>query len=78
MDQFNKIDPSQISTPVLILQGALDPIAPSERQNKLFTRLKTNDKSWVVISGGDHAAFLEAPREHFIQSFAAFIDSFNQ
>jgi alpha-beta hydrolase superfamily lysophospholipase len=77
VNQFNNIDPSLISTPVLVLQGELDPIGPTDRQTKLFTRLKTADKSWVVISGGDHAAFLEAPRKHFIQSFTSFIDRFN-
>ncbi|MEN2281450.1 alpha/beta fold hydrolase [Algoriphagus sp. SE2] len=76
--QFNAIDPSLITTPVLILQGEFDPISPTENQTKLFTRLKTADKSWVVISGGDHAAFLETPRKHFIHSFTSFIDRFNE
>ena len=78
MNQFNAIDPSKIETPVLILQGELDPIAPTDRQAKLFTRLKTADKSWVVISGGDHAAFMETPRKHFIHSFTEFINRFNE
>ena len=76
-NQFNSIDPTAIETPVLILQGALDPIAPTERQAKLFTRLKTNNKAWVVIAGGDHAAFLENSRDHLIQSYISFIDRFN-
>ena len=75
--QYNTIDPTLIDTPVLILQGAFDPIAPTESQAKLFTRLKTADKSWVVISGGDHAAFIETPRKHFIHSFTAFISRFD-
>ena len=75
--EYNGIDPSLISTPVLILQGELDPI-PTERQTKLFTRLKTADKSWVVISGGDHAAFMETPRRDFIHAFMSFIDRFNE
>jgi len=78
MSQFNRIDPSLITTPVLILQGEFDPISPTESQAKLFTRLKTADKSWVVISGGDHAAFLEGSRKHFIHSFTAFLDRFNE
>lgn len=75
--QYNNIDPSMISTPVLILQGEFDPIGPTEKQTKLFTRLKTADKSWVVISGGDHAAFLEKPRKHFIHALTGFIERFN-
>mgnify|MGYP000425974403 CR=1 FL=1 len=76
--EYNAIDPSLISTPVLILQGEFDPISPTENQQKLFTRLKTADKSWVVISGGDHAAFMESPRKHFIHSFTTFIERFNK
>ncbi|MGY8913666.1 MAG: alpha/beta hydrolase, partial [Flavobacteriales bacterium] len=75
--EYNNIDPSLITTPVLLLQGEYDPIAPTERQAKLFTRLKTADKSWVVISGGDHAAFMETPRKHFIHSFTEFINRFD-
>jgi alpha-beta hydrolase superfamily lysophospholipase len=76
--QFNKIDPSLITIPVLVLQGALDPIGTAEKQTKLFTRLKTADKSWVVFSGGGHAAHLETSRKHFIHSFTSFIDRFNE
>ena len=75
--EYNSLDPSLITTPTLILQGELDPIAPTALQAKLFTRLKTADKSWSVISGGDHAAFMESPRKHFISTFAAFINRFN-
>lgn len=77
VSEFNSIDPSKIELPVLILQGEFDPIAPTDRQAKLFTRLKTADKSWVVISRGDHAAFMETPRPHFIKAFSGFIDRFN-
>lgn len=75
--EYNVIDPSLITIPVLILQGEFDPIGPSEKQAKLFKRLKTADKSWVVISGGDHAAFMETPRKHFIHSFTQFINRFD-
>ncbi|WP_299682999.1 alpha/beta fold hydrolase [uncultured Dokdonia sp.] len=76
-NEYNQIDPTVINTPVLVLQGAEDPIGPTNKQATLFTQLKTKDKSWVVISGGDHAAFMETPRPHFIKSFADFIDRFN-
>ncbi|AXT20963.1 alpha/beta fold hydrolase [Flavobacteriaceae bacterium AU392] len=77
MNDFKQIDPLKIEIPVLIIQGELDPIAPTERQTKLFTRLKTADKTWTVISGGDHAAFMETPRPQFIKAFSAFIERFN-
>lgn len=75
--EFLDIDPSRIDVPVLLMQGEFDPIAPTEFQAKLFTRLKSADKSWVVVSGGDHAAFMETPRPHFISAFSGFIDRFN-
>lgn len=78
VSEYNAVDPSLITSPVLILQGEHDPIGPTEKQAKLFTRLKTADKSWVVISGGDHAAFMEKPRKHFIHEFTSFIERFNQ
>lgn len=77
MNEFKQIDPSKIEIPVLILQGELDPIAPTTHQTKLFTRLKTADKTWAVISGGDHAAFMETPRLQFIKTFSGFIERFN-
>ena len=75
--EFLSIDPNSIALPVLLMQGEFDPIAPTNLQAKLFTRLKAADKSWVVISGGDHAAFMETPRPQFIAAFKAFIDRFN-
>ena len=76
-DIYNTLKPEIINLPVLILQGEHDPIAPTDRQAKLFTRLKTADKSWVVISGGDHAAFMETSRSHFITAYTGFINRFN-
>lgn len=78
MNEFHQIDPSVISVPVLLLQGEFDPIAPTALQAKLFTRLKTGNKSWIVVAGGDHAAFMETPRDYFIQSLSNFLDQFPQ
>ena len=73
LDQYNAIDPTKIELPVLILQGEFDPIAPTSHQSKLFLRLKSSRKSWIVIPGGDHAAFMETPRSYFIRSFSQFL-----
>ena len=75
--EFLTINPSRVDIPVLLMQGEFDPIAPTDFQAKLFTRLKTQNKSWVVISGGDHAAFMETPRLYFIRAFSDFIGRFN-
>lgn len=72
-DQFNELDPAKVTVPTLILQGEFDPIGPTETQAKLFSRLGTSDKSWVVVAGGDHAAFMETPRNYFIHSLVNFL-----
>jgi pimeloyl-ACP methyl ester carboxylesterase len=72
-DQFNELDPAKVKVPTLILQGQFDPIGPTETQAKLFARLGTAHKTWVVIPGGDHAAFMETPRSYFIHSLVNFL-----
>lgn len=72
-DQFNELDPAKVTIPTLILQGEFDPIGPTDVQAKLFPRLGTAHKQWIVIEGGDHAAFLETPRDYFIQSLVNFL-----
>ncbi len=73
LDHYNALDPSLIRVPTLVIQGEFDPIAPADRQAKLFMRLGTGHKQWVSVPGGDHAAFLEAPREYFIRELSAFL-----
>ena len=73
-DHYNALDPAKVTVPTLILQGEFDPIGPTEYQTKLFTRLGTSHKQWVVIKGGDHAAFMETPRALFIHSLVNFLD----
>ena len=73
LDDFNELDPSKVSTPTLILQGEHDPIGPTDRQAKLYTRLGTSHKQWITVPGGDHAAFMETPRDYFIHSFVSFL-----
>jgi pimeloyl-ACP methyl ester carboxylesterase len=78
LDQYNALDAAAVTVPTLVLQGAFDPIAPTEKQVKLFARLGTAHKQWVVIPGGDHAAHLEAPRAYFIHALTGFLDSVPQ
>ncbi len=74
MDNYNALDPAKVKVPTLVLQGEFDPIAPTDRQAKLFARLGTGHRQWVVIPGGDHAAHLEKPRPLFIHSLVSFIE----
>jgi len=73
LDQFNALDASQIKVPTLVIAGEFDPLGPAEYQAKLSTRLAAGHKQWVTVPGGDHAAFLEAPRAYFIHELVGFL-----
>ncbi len=74
LDQYNELDPSKVNVPTLILQGEHDPIGPTDKQAKLYTRLGTAHKQWVTVPGGDHAAFMETPRAYFINELVTFLE----
>lgn len=76
-DQYNALDAGQIVLPTLVIVGEHDPIAPLERQTRLFARLATGHKQLVVVPGGDHAAYLETPRPYFLRQLVAFFASVN-
>lgn len=71
--QWNELDPSAVTVPTLLVQGEHDPLSPFEVGAALFTGLATDDRAWVVIPGGDHAAFLEAPRPYFLAALRSFL-----
>lgn len=73
MDQYNALDGAKIQVPTLVIAGEYDPLAPAEYQARLYLRLATGHKQWVTVPGGDHAAFLESPREYFIHELVAFL-----
>jgi pimeloyl-ACP methyl ester carboxylesterase len=70
---YDALDPSLLTMPVLVIAGVHDPLAPTENLAKLFVRIDTGHKQWVSVPGGDHAAFLETPRAYFINALAAFL-----
>ncbi|MGD8328329.1 MAG: alpha/beta fold hydrolase, partial [Acidobacteriota bacterium] len=70
---FNELDPSKLRMPTLVIVGEYDPLAPAELQAKLYLRIGTGHKQWVTVPGGDHAAFLEAPRGYFLHALVAFL-----
>jgi alpha-beta hydrolase superfamily lysophospholipase len=71
--EWNRLDASRVTVATLILQGEHDPLAPTAAQERLFGELGSGDKAWVVVPGGDHAAFLEAPRSYFLATMGAFL-----
>jgi len=71
--EWNQLDPADVNVPTLILQGEHDPLSPEALALPLFAGLGSPDKAWVVIPGGDHAAFLEAPRSYFLAVLDGFL-----
>lgn len=71
--QWLALSAPAVTVPTLLLEGEFDPLALDDVHAQLFANLGTNDKTWVVIPGGDHAAFMETPRPYFLQMIANFI-----
>jgi pimeloyl-ACP methyl ester carboxylesterase len=72
MQQFDALDPAAITIPTLVIYGVHDPIAKQLWQAKLFTRMRVEDRQWVVIPNADHAAHLEQPAR-FMAALAGFL-----
>lgn len=72
--EWNALAPGEVRVPVLLLQAELDPIAKTEAHARLFTRLGTVDRQWVVIPRGDHAALLEDTAPRLIAAIRAFLE----
>jgi pimeloyl-ACP methyl ester carboxylesterase len=72
--EWNALAPDAVHVPVLLLQAELDPLAKTEAHARLFTRLGTIDRQWVVIPRGDHAALLEDTAPRLIASIRAFVE----
>lgn len=72
--EWSALSPDAVRVPVLLLQAELDPLARTDAQARLFTRLGTYDRQWVVIPGGDHAALLEDTAPRMIAAIRAFVE----
>ena len=72
-EQWNALDPTQVHVPTLLIHGEQDPYAPVANQTKLFSRLGTPDRSWVIVAGGDHAAHLENAGPRFVAAVVGFV-----
>jgi pimeloyl-ACP methyl ester carboxylesterase len=73
-DQFNAVDPAAIKVPVLLIHGEHDPLATVAKGEKLFTRLGTGDRAWVIIPNADHAVHLEDAQAQLVKAVAGFIE----
>jgi alpha-beta hydrolase superfamily lysophospholipase len=73
LEQWQALDPSQVTIPTLLLEGELDPLALDEIHAQLFTNLGSSDKAWVMFPNSDHVAFMEASRDYFLNVLATFL-----
>lgn len=76
--EYNQLDASKLSMPVLLIHGEFDPLADEEAHGVLFTRLPNAHKQWVVLKGGDHAALLETSRKRLLQASVNFFEWIEQ
>jgi pimeloyl-ACP methyl ester carboxylesterase len=72
--EWNALAPEAVHVPVLLLQAELDPLAKTDAHARLFTRLGTLDRQWVVIPRGDHAALLEDTAPRLITAIHGFLE----
>jgi len=73
LEQWRALDGSEVTSRVLLLQAAHDPLALPEVHAPFFAALPSDDKVWAVIPGGDHAAFMETPRGYFLSLVGSFV-----
>ena len=71
--QFNGFAASKVLAPTLLVHGELDPSTPVLIESKLFTRLGTSDKAWVVLPGADHAVHLEKALPDLVRAIMWFV-----
>ena len=72
--EWNELAPEAVHVPVLLLQAELDPLAKTDAHARLFSRLGTVDRQWVVIPRGDHAALIEDTAPRLIAAIRAFVE----
>jgi pimeloyl-ACP methyl ester carboxylesterase len=74
LHQWNQLDASKVTVPVLLLQAEFDPLAKTPIHAQVFAELSNANKQWVVLAGGDHAALLETPRMRLISASVNFME----
>lgn len=66
--------PEKLTTPTLLLQGVADGYVKPEAVARLFTRLATPDRSWVVLPDSDHAAHVENAMPAWVAAIVDFLE----
>ena len=73
LEEWRALDGKKILLPTLLLEAEHDPLVRRRVHRRLMRRLGREKGKWVVIKGGDHAAFLERPREKFLEELTGFV-----
>jgi alpha-beta hydrolase superfamily lysophospholipase len=73
LEQF-RFEPERVSTPTLLLQGVADGYVKPDALARLFTRLGSADRSWVVLPESDHAAHVESAHTAWVAAIVDFIE----
>jgi alpha-beta hydrolase superfamily lysophospholipase len=69
-----RFQPDQLTTPTLLLQGVADGYVKPDAVARLFTRLATPDRSWVVLPDSDHAAHVENAMPAWVAAVVDFLE----
>jgi alpha-beta hydrolase superfamily lysophospholipase len=67
-------DPAAVRVPILLLHGVGDPLATVEKQSRLFARLGTPDRAWVILPDADHAAHVENAQAAWVHAIVRFLE----
>ncbi|MBC8043558.1 MAG: alpha/beta fold hydrolase [Rhizobacter sp.] len=73
LHEWNALNPAIITVPTLLIQAEFDPFAKSDAHARLFVRLGTADRQWIVLPNCDHAALLEDAQPAFVAAIHHFI-----
>ena len=65
--------PKKINTPTLLINGAHDPYAPVDQLAPFFSRIKSPDKAWIVISKSGHNVHIENEAARLVNGVVNFI-----
>ncbi len=74
-----KMNPSQLTMPVLVIYGADDVITPLSGPNvyPFFRDLAATNKKFVVVPNAGHSLFMEQPRERWYQEVLLHLEAGN-
>jgi pimeloyl-ACP methyl ester carboxylesterase len=72
--EFAALAPEALHVPVLLIQAELDPYAKTDAHARLFARLGTRDRQWVMVPRGDHAALIEDTMPRLIAAVRGFLE----